>query len=68
MSRFPKEDLVVNRDSIKSINARLEKETKVIRKEDRWEYPVEKPYWDTGDVIIAGDAPMAGIKLEKNTY
>jgi len=44
------------------------KETKVIRKEDRWEYPEETPYWMTSDVIIAGDAPMAGIKLEKNTY
>jgi hypothetical protein len=58
MSRFPKEDLVINRDSIKSINARLAKETKVIRKEDRWEYPVVTPYWITNDVIISGDAPI----------
>ena len=68
MSRFPKENLIVNIDSVKSINARLEKETKVIKKEDRWEYPEETPYWMTSNIIISGDAPMAGIKFEKNIY
>lgn len=62
------ENLVKIRDSVKSINERLAKETKVIRKEDRWEYPDETQYWLDESVVISGNSPIAGIKLEKNTY
>lgn len=63
-----KENYVSVKDSVKSIKERLEKETKVIRKEDRWEYPDETQYWQDEYVVISGNSPMAGIKLEKNTY
>lgn len=37
-------------------------------KQDKWDNTEETPYWMTDEVIIAGDAPIGGIKLEKNTY
>lgn len=43
-------------NSIKAINERLDA-TKVVRKEDRWVYKIEKPYWMTDDLIISGDNP-----------
>lgn len=33
------------------INRRLAESTKVIRKQDNWVYPVDKPYWDQSDTV-----------------
>ena len=54
---IPRKKPIHRAESVTSITRRLEIETCVIRKEDRWEYSVEKPYWMQNDAIISGDNP-----------